>query len=390
MTGERKTDMDTAKKLLDSLCPFLEHDPTGRADFKITDGVEAALLSAYTKANYPGAYFIANEKYHLHFCPSEFTRSEPVCLERFTDDGPPTKVVPILANGLSSYFAKFPALYSPKYLMMVDGSLYCSKKGKFYPQLAQKDIYEKLMASDANVSDYLIWVSGPDGNYAEDLWEYISALVLRDKGYLVSYNMPGGGDLCAYSIPDIMAELRNRGLINGGVFLEQLELLPSTAGGTPARSSPGYYEIVCIEAESTDYRTGRRHKNSGVLQVEGYMQGKSSYTHAFVAGPYTAELDLEPLDNKDFAKFVGLISCDEHGESVFVKKEAYREASEESTNRVRAIVKLALAKNLTFEKRCQLLKQYPSNPFEYRYGMLNLDMELLLDTIVNENKASGV
>ena len=56
MAEDRWIDIGTAKKLLRNTCKFLE--PHNVADFKITDGREAILISIYT-----GAFFILNEKY---------------------------------------------------------------------------------------------------------------------------------------------------------------------------------------------------------------------------------------------------------------------------------------------------------------------------------------
>jgi len=59
---DRWIDREAAVKLLGKVCNFLAYDDSGVADFKILDGKEAVLISAYT-----GAFFLQDLDHKFKF-----------------------------------------------------------------------------------------------------------------------------------------------------------------------------------------------------------------------------------------------------------------------------------------------------------------------------------
>ncbi len=377
MAQDRWIDIETAKKLLKNTCKFLEQHNV--ADFKITDGKEAILMSLYT-----GAFFILNEKYKFKFRPvaDAFHAREPVTLIPSNEEvWSSSEVAPIFAQPLSSYFKFFPDLMKPKYLFMIKGADYTSRKGFFAKERMFKETYEKIKENGLNPADCLIWCSTTDNTYGEDFWEYISSIVLRNKGYFVTCYTLGGGDIYAYYISDYIEKLVKNKLLDKGAFIEELEMLNNVKETTFSLSKMNYESIV-IEAESSEMRTRSGSDNAGVGQALRYLSDwNSGYTHAFTAGPFTK---IEDVRNKN----IGLISCDENGNLIFKEGEAYREPSEEKIEIIKNVIKCSLLRNLSFEERCKLMDISTTNLNEYFDKILILNIDQILEKIKEKLKSS--
>jgi len=384
MRQDRWIDIETAKKLLKKVCNFLEIDESGVADFKITNGKEAVLMSLYS-----GAFFILNGKYKFKFRPvaDAFHAREPLTLIPSQKDvWSSSEVVPIFVEPLSTYFKFFPDLVRPKYLFMVNAMNYSKKKydnsGRPYYELYTtdgiiKDILEKIRANNICPTDCLIWISNADGTYGEDFWEYVSGVVLRERGYFVTCYTLGGGDLYAYYIPDYIEKLVENNFLSKGAFIEELEMLGiSNETKSTFTMSKTKYESIVIEAESSEMRTRSNSPNAGVGQALKYLSDwKAGYTGAFVTGPFTKVTDIYEKDK------VGLISCDEDGNLIFSEPSTYKEPSEEKIEIIKNVIKCSLLRNLSFEERCKLIGISPTNLNEYFDKILSLDIDKILEKI---------
>jgi len=391
----RWIDIETAKKVLQKTCKFLESDNSGIADFKISNGKEAIILSLYSEA-----FFILNEKCKFKFRPvaDAFHPREPLTLiPTEKETWAPSEIISILALPLSSYFKFFPDLNKPKYLFMIDATNYAKRKydysGKpYYEDRIIDDVLEKARANNINPTDCLIWISNPDGTYGEDFWEYVSGIVLRDKGYFITRYTLGGGDLSAYYIPDYRTKLIKEGFITNGAFIEELEMI-----GIPTKTTSAIgatrtdYESIVIEAESSDSRTRQHSGKNGVGQVINYLlDWKVGYTNAFVSGPFTAPEDIHCGNEKCMCKFVGLISCKDNGELVFSEpSKKYREQEqldEKKIEIIKKVIKNSLLRNLSYEERCELIGTSPINLAEYFEKILTLDIEVIISKLKEKLK----
>jgi len=383
MKKDRWIDHETAIKLLRKICNFLTYDDSGAADFKILDGKEALLISMYT-----GAFFIQDLNHKVEFRTAPHTIEPPMLVPFNNDDS--GGMIPILSHPLSEYFEFFPDILGPKYFFMVNMSKYYPPSyfkatttihSKYYHasimERVIKEPLEKATRAGLQPSNCLVWPSGTDGVYGEDFWCYVAGVVLRDKGYFISrYNL-GGGDLSAYFIPECLATFQKRGLISNGCFIEELEMLMQK-DKLPEKLQMKNYETVLLEAESTELRTKSGGEGTGIGQVEKYLLN-TNYNKAFVAGPYCNE------DTVKYNDKVGLISCDEEGNLIFVEKEPFREANPNDIRLIKELIKCSLLKNLNIERRfklCQtILGHKPESLSEYFNALLKVDLEIVVEEI---------
>jgi len=387
MARDRWIDFETARKLLVNTCDFIKEDESGIADFQITDGREAVLLTIYTNA-----FFLLNENYKFSFRGVErvFYAREPISIVPQQYEGGESEIIPIFAVPLSKYLHCFTKLDDPKYLFLVNGTKYATRKysyyGDYYYELDKqriiKEILQKIKESGVSPSDCVVWISNPDGTFGEDIWEYVSGIILRKNGYFVTY-YGFGGDLSAYYIPEYIQELTRRKLADRGMFLEELEMIKRRNGGIPV-SSEENYEFVVIEAESSDQRVRTHSANSGVGQIiNKYLTFTNIYTRGIVSGPFvTSYQDIICNDKSCACRSVGLISCDENGKPVFLPpEERFKEPSEREKEIIRNVIKGCLLRNLTFDERCELLGIKPTDIKDYFEKILTLEIGTILDKI---------
>ena len=386
---DRWINRETALKLLGKVCNFLTCDDSGAADFKIPDGKEALVMSAYT-----GAFYIQDSDHKVTFrsTTSPFRATEPLTLVPIRSEHS-SEIIPILSPPLSGYLNLFPDISGQKYLFMADTSKYYPPSyfkatttiySEYYHGAIMerfvKEFSERLKKAGLKPSDCLIWPSGADGTYGEDFWCYVAGVILRDKGYFVSdYNL-GGGDISAYFIPEYLTSLQNKGFASKGCFIEELELTkPETK--TPEKLHMKGYEAVLVEAESSELRTKSGGEGAGIGQAEKYLL-KTNYNRAFVAGPYCSEDDVKYHDR------VGLISCDEEGKLILVEKEPFREADPNDIGLIKEVIRCSLLKNLNVQTRFELcqgvLGHRPGSLSEYFDALLKVDLDMILGSLKRE------
>ena len=388
---DRWISRETALKLLGKVCNFLTHDDSGVADFKISDGKEAVIMSAYTDA-----FFLQDSEHKFMFrsTASPFRATEPFTLVPVKSEySSASELVPVLSTPLGEYLKFFPDISSPKYLFMADISKYYSPSyfkatttiySKYYYEAIVgrfvKELLERVGKAGLRPSDCLVWLAGAGGVYGEDFWCYVAGVILRDQGYFVSdYNL-GGGDISAYFIPEYLSSLQNMGFIGKGCFIEELELLTNEAK-TPEKLQMKGYKIVLVEAESSELRTKSGSERAGIGQVEKYLS-QTNYNKAFVAGPYCSEDDVKHQDR------VGLISCDEGGNLILVEKEPFREADPNDVKLIKEGIRCSLLKNLNIQTRFELcrgvLGRRPDSISEYFETLLKADLDTILGFIQRE------
>ena len=374
---DRWINRETAVKLLGKVCNFLTHDDSGVADFKISDGKEAVIMSAYTGAFFPQD---SEHKFMFRSTAAPFRATEPLTLVPVKSERS-SELIPVLSPPLGKYLEFFPDIFERKYLFMPvfearsrPGVVYSECYYRLREESMIKEMIARIKSRNLSPSQCLIWPAGADGTYGEDFWSYVAGVLLRDRGYFVSdYNL-GGGDLSAYFIPDYLTALQNKRFIRRGCFIEELEL-PFPETGLPEKMQTKGCETALIEAESTELRTKSGGEGAGIGQVEKYLS-KTNYSKAFVAGPYCSEDDVKYQDR------VGLISCDEDGTLIFVEKAPFREADPGDIQLIKEVVRCSLLKNLDMERRLQLcrgvLGRRPESISEYFDALLKVDLDAIL------------
>ncbi|RLE69577.1 MAG: hypothetical protein DRJ34_00460 [Thermoprotei archaeon] len=383
---EKWIDVDTAKKVLKNSCDFLKEDEI--ADFKIINGKEAILLSIYT-----GAFFLINEKYKFGFRPTlgAWSPKESLCIMPIQEEiWTISEIIPIFGLSLSFYFQFFPTLSKPKYLFIINAREYSRRKydysGRFYYELRDgskiiKDVLNKIKLNNINPQDCLVWISNPNGTFGEDFWKYVSGVILREKGYFITYY--GMGDLSAYYIPEYLKEMVDRGFLKRGAFIEELEMLEKT---TPKyfKSIKSNYESIVIEAESSDIRVRSHSKKAGVGQIiEKYLGYESGNNYGIVTGPFcTTYTDIHCQNDKCLCKSIGLISCDENGNPIFLEPKRENVVQlERKIEIIKTLIKCSLLRNLSFKERCELMETRPTNLIDYLEKILSIDIATILDKI---------
>jgi len=147
---------------------------------------------------------------------------------------------------------------------------------------------------------------------------------------------------------------------------------------------PSPYESIVIEAESSRERV-KSHNSSGKAGVgqiiHKYLTYENGNNYGIVTGPYcTGYEDIHCHDGKCSCKSVGLISCDERGNPIYLPpKREYYSKTKEKIELVKLLIKSVLLKNLPFNKR-QGLVERANRPEEYLKKLLDID----IDSIVEE------
>lgn len=290
-------------------------------------------------------------------------------------------MMPMLSSALADYLKLFPDLETPKHLFMIDASKfdYFKVRASDYEYYlgARKRLLGHVLAK-VKAADCLLWLSDSDGTYGEAFWEYLSGVVLREKGYLVTFYGLKGGDIFAYNVPEYLEKLRDANFLKKGAFAEELEMLrPQPSGESLTQGDRP--ELMCIEAESSEMRTRSLSDKEGVGQLRKYLREEERYTHGFVTGPFTKPADID-------RDWVGLISCDEDGRLIFQKGTPYRQPSDETSGVVKNIIKATLLRNLTFEERCTLVGLTVTNVHgaslnEFVEKIENIDIDIILDCL---------
>jgi len=375
-------DINLARKILTNSCNgFLIPDSTGEFDF-IIPTYDAILLSMYTNA-----FFGCDDASYIGFSKEFLAHPEPYYRERVGE----ININPLYMNQFpifSSPLQKYIDILFPnspiKYLILADSS-------NFYGDLRRllEDILSKCEKSGIPIQQCLIWPSvertynrQAQYGYAEDFWEYIAAIELRKRGLMIS-KFNRGGDLSAFMLPKLFEKLVNSKLMNGGIFIQELEMgrdqhqSHSTKDGFDNNFTKNTNQIFCIEAESTQHNACFN-RDHGTNQVKKYIRdSKGFYSGGFVSGPF--------IEEDNFAESnIGYITCTEEGNvKCSLPNFLPREANEDSCDYVTQYIKNTILTKMTFEERCSLIGISPHNVSlkEYFEKILHYPLDLVIERI---------
>ena len=164
--------------------------------------------------------------YCFPFSRDNFAHPEPIYFKYLDEEGfDPLKyqLIPLLNAPLSD-FTSFFITKENYHLILVD-------RTKFYGNVRASinELKEKCESKDILLENCIIWPSESKAghsyaSFGEDFWEYVAGMYLREKGLIVS-QFTHGGDISAFNCPEIVKKMKEAGITNKGVFIEELELI---------------------------------------------------------------------------------------------------------------------------------------------------------------------
>lgn len=188
------------------------------------------------------------------------------------------------------------------------------------------EIYEEIKKSGYKREDFLLCMLPYADNefyVPENLFKYLAGVVLKGKGYTVTFPL-GGGDLNAFKISELLKINNGKGLFLQELFTNQ-KLKKKIKG-----KLLNIEESIIVEVESSPKRVLSRSGKSGFGQLDRYMI-KGYFDKGFVAGPLALEKN---------AKY-GIISFDAEGNLFFSKSEGKR-FNDDLNKKVISLLKLIL------------------------------------------------
>jgi hypothetical protein len=285
---------------------------------------EAILLSTYAQlpfliGKYEGIRFI------------ELSSCKPIANKIYIQDNlsETNKEIPIfdLQSYLNMFYKlkqKFPAIFDGEKFLILATHRTDGASEKYIKRLYRDKItklFEEIEKSGYNYEAFLLceWHTDNKEFYVpENIFEYFVGVVLKNKGYMVTFPM-GGGDVNAFKLSDLLK------INNGkGIFLQELlynsdlrsKLKSQLEGSLDKFSNPELKgkrleieESVIVEVESSPKRTLSYSGKSGFSQLAGYMV-TGYFDKGFVAGP----LALERHSDEKY----GTISFDRKGDLFFI------------------------------------------------------------------------
>ncbi|MGA2666183.1 MAG: hypothetical protein ABSF83_14685, partial [Nitrososphaerales archaeon] len=249
-----------------------------------------------------------------------------------------------------------------------------------------------LRPSDCLFVPYYEYRSGFE--LGEEIYHYITGLVFKEMGYLVlneyvisEYDPEKAPrpDVCAFKtkeIEEMLSELRSRGVIRAGAFLEELQLF-NFFGKQLYKARPvdvfeplTSAEAVVVEVERTEFQ--RR----GASQVQGYVLGNQGlFDEGYVSGPF-----MQPSP--------GTITLSEDGALAFRRPEpAYQPASlperlevrrRKELGNLRDLLVIQLFKNLPIRDIVSLCETDEASLSSYQdllAAMVTIDPRVLMDAV---------
>ncbi len=391
MTQGRWIDVETAGRVLKNACSFLERDDV--ADFRITDGREAVYLSMYSPA-----FYLLDGDYRFRFKPildGDGTR-EPLCVVSLSSEMISTPEIPIFGIPVLYYLSFFPQLLESKRLFLINRSYYERRQNRALSYILD-DVFERIAKAGLSPTDCLVWISNSKGEFGEEFWDYIAGIILREKGYFVTRYagaqqghgqaaIYGWGDLSAYYIPDFLDALMERGFLSRGAFIEELEMLKKRSRrGRPPKLE---YESAIVESESSDAAVRLHSRGAGVGQIiHKYLSYESGYRCGFVSGPFVKNYrEIHCQDEKCRCKAIGLISCDENGNIIYLPPKTHQLYPPLKIESIKSVIKSSLLRNLSFKERCRLIGTSPADLKDYFEKILSLPVDVILDEIEKKLK----
>jgi len=285
------------------------------------------------------------------------------------------QINPLLSPSLNFIREKHPEFLSKdfKYLMFNLGTG------------AVKDIAKEEKLNTSDIISLSLPINKMDVN--ESLITYIVSSFLRKRGFIVdpfnealAFGSNKFIDMYAFKIPQIQNKLGDLGYIEGGFYLNELELMQKKESFSKINEEKG----VVIEVESPTPKPANRF-SSGKNQILPCLNG-GYFNEGYVAVPFIEEKAKAKGGKPEELGFVpeedvGIITIDQQGNILFKKcPKQYGEQKNisELLKNVERIVKLTLLKNLSLKQIFDLLPNARSF-----YDLFYLVDKLDIDKIIN-------
>jgi len=267
------------------------------------------------------------------------------------------QINPLLSPSLNFIREKYPEFFDKdfKYLMFNLGLG------------AVKDVAKKENLSTLDIVSLSLPTNKMDIN--EPLITYIVSSFLRKNGFIVdpfnealAFGCNRFIDLYAFKIPQIQNELGDLGCIEGGFYLNELELMQKRNAFSKVNEEMN----LLIEIESPSPKPANRF-SSGKNQILPCLRG-GYFNEGYVAVPFIEEKakavggkpeELGFIPEED----VGIITIDHEGDILFKrcpKQYGNEENLSELRKNVERIIKLTLLKNLSLRQIFNLLSNAKS------------------------------
>jgi len=306
---------------------------------KLSEDLDAKCLDipsikdALILGTYSGASFIYDRENKLSILPPAFALKEQFFARRplpsyendiFHNCSPIGRFSPTIEEWRNEYPNFF---HGDKKLLLIENYLVNDsyshpgverrKKWEARKKFNKKfnNLLEKL-EKIGDFSDFLFYIQRPlpnnptirkDFYVGEGFFEYLSGMVLKKQGYLVSKPLGGSMDFVAFKSPLLYEELKETGTEDGAFLIELLLNKILEKPQVSKFSSPEKREAILVEAESSPGRTRSSSENSGFGQALKYLRERKRFNGAYSTGP---------LCNQEHDE-VGTISFDKYGELIF-------------------------------------------------------------------------
>ncbi len=273
----------------------------------------------------------------------------------------------------------------------------------------ESSLVEQIKAEGLNLTDFVLFKEGRESRTKkglmrrymdEPILEYITSSFFRSKGFIVdkfdkhlTILLPGQEklpDLFAIKIPDLQNKLMDLKVIDGGFYLNELELLGLLGGrGRGERIQEAKSIVIEVESptDSSRFSAGRKQVlgHLGGYNKTGYLEFEC-YNEGYVALPFeedrpfggkAEELGFIPEEN------IGLVTISKEGEIILrdcPKSYGRKEKIRELLRNVERIVKLTLLKNLPLSQVFELLPQAQTF-YDLYFAVDKLEVEEIVSCI---------
>ncbi|MHA1722773.1 MAG: hypothetical protein ACTSXW_06830 [Candidatus Baldrarchaeia archaeon] len=286
------------------------------------------------------------------------------------------QINPLLSPSLNFIREKHPEFFDKdfKYLMFNLGSG------------AVKDVAKEENLNTSDIISLNLPVYKEDMN--EALMTYIVSSFLRKKGFIVDpFNeVLGFGsnkypDLFAFKVPKIQNKLINLGIVEGGFYLNELELMQEKE----KFSKTDEEKMVVIEVESPTPKPANRF-SGGKNQILQCLNG-GYFNEGYVAVPFLEEKAQAMEGKPEELGFipeeeVGIITLDRQGNILLKGSPKYGKAKNvsELLEIVERIIKLTLLKNLSLKQVFDLFPEARSF-YDLYFAVDGLDINEIIISI---------
>ena len=238
---------------------------------------------------------------------------------------------------------------------------------KIFNEEAYSQIISDIVKTEHNPQEFILIGLDKEkySQYNESFWEYIAGCYLRGKGYLVTRRKPNGmkgdPDMYAYKTPSVVNPLRRYKFVKGGCFLVELELplIFGEATESPAADETEERSVAVEAKDQTDEET------EADKQLKRYLEDGYFFDEGYITGP-----DFDHIHR------IGVISNTAEGELLHYEYNKRKTShsllknKQEVLNQVKRLVKLVLAKNLSFSRLLELCREKQYSEITFR-GFLN-------------------